>query len=84
MESAYNSTKLITPNPFFGFYEDIETGKKFVDISFPISGVSEKEVIATAENLAQDSIVRISGTGKFDLVYTIQPKLPKTGKQPVL
>lgn len=65
LQSEYDITK----NPFFGGYKN-KKGELFIDISFPVSGISEEEAIAIARNLAQESILYVTVNGVVDTIST--------------
>jgi len=73
---------MFTKNPFFGGFEN-DKGDLFVDISFPLSGVSEEEAIAKARNLAQESVSVIRVDGSIFEIDTELPEVPTKGKKPV-
>ena len=54
-------------NPIFGFFTD-ELGRKFSDITIPVSGISLNEAIKLGKEYKQKSISVIFKNGQFDVI----------------
>jgi len=69
LEAEYSSVRIENNLPMFGFFRDLN-GTEFADVSFPVSGISDKRALDIAEDKAQKFYFRIFPNGMSTLVKT--------------